>query len=205
MLLGLHKISLILGKKYAHIVKDINMRPHEIILRNGITINLKEAHIADADALIELNKHIFRRNPYTLTTFEEYKPSIQSQRQLINYHYKNEGSILLLAWQKEQLIGSLSFRNGNKKRIKHVGKLKIGIHPDYENQGVEKIFLNLIINWASRNTLIEKISSSVVRSNKQLLQQYKTAGFTEEGQKSDAFKLAKGGYYDLIEMSLFVR
>ncbi|WP_221569077.1 GNAT family N-acetyltransferase [Alkalihalobacillus sp. TS-13] len=174
-------------------------------IKNGETIQVRTVFPEDADEVLKFNKEIISNSPYLLTTEEEFKVTIDQQKDFLKQMLNDEGKLAILAEYQGEIIGFLDFHNGNKKKIQHQGSFGMSVATDFRNQGIGKALLTELINWARENSLIEKVSLEVFAINTNAVSLYEKAGFIEEGRKLAAIKVDSDKYFDLILMSFFTK
>ena len=116
-----------------------------------------------------------------------------------------EGKLLIVAEVDNKIVGSADLRNGERKRIQHVGTVAIIVVKDYRGLGIGKTLMQTLINWASNNSIIEKIDLGVFSNNTRAIKLYKKLGFTKEGHKVKEIKIGPNDYADGILMYKFVK
>jgi len=127
---------------------------------------------------ISAGKHM--RREYNLANRESFKKHFRQR-------IKEKENIILGAFHKEKIIGiaQLSFDLDNNK-IKHVGSWGVVIHPDFQNKGLGKSFIQTIEKIAL-NMGIKKLESSVYEPNSPAKHLYiDKLGYIVEGVKKCA-------------------
>ncbi|MCF6409111.1 GNAT family N-acetyltransferase [Pseudalkalibacillus salsuginis] len=184
-------------------MSQIELKRYKI--KNGETIQVRTAFTKDANKVLKFNKAIISNSPYLLTTEEEFKITIEQQKDFLKQMLNDEGKLAILAEYQGEIIGFLDFHNGNKKRVQHHGSFGMSVAAEFRNQGIGKALLTELINWAKENSLIEKVSLEVFADNTNAISLYEKAGFTKEGRKLAAIKVDSGKYFDLILMAYFTK
>lgn len=172
------------------------------ILKNGTPLIVREATFKDAIPLNEMAARVFGSSNQVLTSLEEFRETgtIEAQLKRIK-HYSNEiGKCIFVAEIDRQLVGTLDFWNGHRKRIEHTGEFGMGILPEYRDQGIGTCLLTLLLKWAKENPMIEKVKLGVFASNDRAIHLYRKMGFIEEGRRVAEIKMEDGNYFDVIEM-----
>ena len=127
---------------------------------------------------------------------EEYQAFIESTR-------LEQNSIILLATINDDIIGIASINSSQKDRTKHVGTLGIVISERFTGQGLGRILMEQLIQWAASNGVTNKISLVTREDNFLAIELYEKLGFETEGLiKKDS--LIRGVYYNTLVMGLFV-
>lgn len=140
-----------------------------------------------------------------VTTADRLNVTIEQMGEWIQSYASDEGKILLLAIAQEQIIGSLHFRNGVRRRLAHQGDFGMSVHKEWREQGVGSALVESLVVWCSANPLIEQIRLSVFAVNEAAIRLYTTMGFVLEGRLMNQAKLDDGTYTDLILMARSVK
>ncbi len=118
-------------------------------------------------------------------------------------HIRNETETetIIVAEKDGEVIGWIVFESTqNRKRLSHTGSFGILIRNNYRRMGIGKMLLQILLEWAQNNPLIEKVSLAVFSTNHRAITLYKTMGFIEEGRKIKEFKYNEDEYVDDILM-----
>ncbi len=176
----------------------------QINTKENIVYTCREATIDDAQSFIDLAKAIFTTTPYTLTSPNEFKPTLEDQQNRIQQYQKSDSALLLLIEDEGKIVGNIEFSAHQKKRIQHQGEFGMGILEEYRNKGIGSILVYQLLTWAQRNPKIEKVCLSVFENNQAAIHLYQKFGFMEEGRQHKAIKQYDGNYIDLINMYRYV-
>ncbi|MCA0972422.1 GNAT family N-acetyltransferase [Halobacillus litoralis] len=162
---------------------------------------IRTAVAEDAEQVLDLTNEVIRTSAYLLTTEEEFKLSVETERDLLDSLLVSEGSLALVAECEGEIAGFLDFHNGRKKRNKHQGSFGMSVLPAYRGHGIGKALLQQLMHWAEGSPLIEKVSLEVFSKNRPAISLYEREGFIEEGRKREAVKLGESLYDDLLIMA----
>jgi putative acetyltransferase len=89
------------------------------------------------------------------------------------------------------------------KRLAHVVRLTIVVHPGFERQGVGTALMQDLIAWATRTPAVGKIELNVRAINEGAIALYRKLGFVEEGRFKNRVRLEDGTFVDDIAMGWF--
>jgi len=92
--------------------------------------------------------------------------------------------------------------NGERPGFRHVGRLGLGVRPEYRGGGIGRRLMEVAIE-AARRLGLERIELDVYASNRAALRLYERMGFVRERVKRKAQKLG-GKYDDVVLMALFL-
>jgi RimJ/RimL family protein N-acetyltransferase len=88
-------------------------------------------------------------------------------------------------------------------RSAHVFRLTIVVHPGHTDRGVGRAMMTDLLNWAARDSRVEKIELFVRATNARAIHLYQRFDFVEEGRLKRCIKLDDGTYIDDILMAWF--
>ncbi|MEO1413393.1 MAG: GNAT family protein [Bacteroidota bacterium] len=174
-------------------------------LKDGRSIFLRQASPLDAAALLVAIEQIIRSSTYTLTTPAELDRSVEDQGRRIQQYTEARGGLILVATSEEQIVGTLDFMGHHKLRNQHCGEFGMGIIPDFRGQGLGKVLLTALLEWATQHPIIEKVCLGVFADHAVARQLYRKAGFVEEGVHRGAIKLSADHYADEVRMCRWVK
>lgn len=173
--------------------------------KDGRTLILRQPTAGDAADLIAYSKRVFASTDQLLTTPEEYTLSVEAEINWINSINNSPNSLLLIAVTQQSIVGFLFFIGNTKRKTRHTGEFGMSIHPDYRRIGLGQALVERLMEWAGKNTLIEKLTLQVFSSNTPAIQLYQKMGFVEEGRHINAAKQENGDYTDIIQMYRFTK
>ncbi len=176
-----------------------------MVLKNGREVHIREAEVRDAEKIINYllaNQDRFR---YMLRSVDEINTDIDYQKSLIRAHNLRSNSVELVAEYEGKIAGMLDFVGGSWKRTSHAGELGISVDTDVQGIGIGRLMMEMFLDWAEKNPIIEKATLFVMSDNAIASGLYTSLGFEVEGVKKKAVKFPDGKYQDLIMMSRFFK
>jgi RimJ/RimL family protein N-acetyltransferase len=177
----------------------------EYELKTGQKLTVRPAVPDDAQAILDLAHLILTEDLYNIRTLDEFKMTIEAEREWIQSHLDNPGRIILVAELNRSVVAMLAFENSSRKRLAHRGTLHMSVHPQHRRNGVGTALLQSLLEWAQKNPVIEKVKLAVFATNQPAMNLYAKMGFLEEGRRRQEVKLADGIYVDEILMYRFVK
>ena len=173
--------------------------PKTYIAKNGESITIRQAISDDAKRLLEL-KLEYLKDTQTLPLFEhEYPNDIDQERDMIERYQSENNSIILLAVSEDAIIGNIDLTGSWRKKMQHTGVIGMGIHSQWQNQGVGTLLLQNILDWAQESQILKTIWLEVYATNSSGIALYEKVGFRESG-RIDNFFLENEKYIDKITM-----
>ncbi|MDQ3021442.1 MAG: GNAT family N-acetyltransferase [Bacteroidota bacterium] len=173
--------------------------------KNDISVLIRNAHPDDAETLIDINLKIVDEKLYMLRQPGEATYTKEGEVKNIGNLLNGEGTLYIVAEVENSVVGYLDFRNGGLKITKHAGSLSLYILKEWRGKGIGRLVLKALIEWAEKNSLIEKVTLNVFSTNERAQNLYKKLGFTEEGRCPKDMKLENGTYMDSVLMYKFVK
>ena len=104
----------------------------------------------------------------------------------------------ILATLDHKIVGRVGIRRAKGRRI-HCGTVLIGVHDDYQGQGIGTGLMHQIIDVADNWLNLHRLDLTVFADNHYAIRLYENFGFEREGVlRSDAFR--DGEFVDCIMM-----
>ena len=170
-------------------------------LPNGQTLVLRAAKPEDAPALLACFRETTRETEFLLyTPAEAAAMDVRSEQAFIRSFGDNSRHLLLLAEVDGRIVGSISVRQREFHRQRHLGELGISILHAYWNLGIGRRLMTAAMRWAEHHPELEQLYFSVMAHNEKAIQLYRNFGFMEYGRQPKSIQLADGSYGDLVWM-----
>jgi L-phenylalanine/L-methionine N-acetyltransferase len=169
--------------------------------KQGHLVKLREAEIEDAEGLIHCAKS-YMKNGFIPLTENEFNPTITEHTEWIRGFIESKNSLLLVVEANGSIIGNIDLTTHRRKMLSHTGFVGMGIHQDWQNQGIGAIMINKIKDWSIRNPKIEVLWLQVFSTNENGIHLYKKLGFIENGRQKNFIKTENNEYIDNIIMTL---
>lgn len=168
-------------------------------LENNILF--RPAILEDAEQLIQLIKKVINEAPFLILQNGSFNYTIEEEKEWIADVLSNESSQILLAFNGEKLIGSLTFIANDLERIAHTGELSMAIDQAHKNQGIGSGLLDNF--FEELDPQIKRVELSVIDRNTPAIHLYKKFEFIEEGRQKNKVNIY-GEYFDLILMGKLI-
>jgi RimJ/RimL family protein N-acetyltransferase len=165
-------------------------------------IQIRDADAKDADNLLKITKAILEKSKYLVTLPAELCLTKNEEMDWINSFKNERNSRLLLAVVNDEIVGSLSFKNHQKERLKHSGEMSISLIPTFCNKGIGSKLLEFFFDWII-NTQISRVYLEVVENNTIAIKLYKKFGFEVEGILRNAVMI-DGKYHNNLIMGKLI-
>ena len=165
---------------------------------------IRLAEVKDAEAMLHIQKEVLQEDIYFVSTFDEFKQTVEGQHQWIQQKQENPNELLIVAEVEGDVVGWLVFQTEGRFKTRHTGKFGVMLREQARGKGLGTELVKYLIDWAQQHPEIEKISLFTFATNTRAIALYEKLGFIEEGRKTKEYKLADGTYIDDVIMSRFV-
>jgi RimJ/RimL family protein N-acetyltransferase len=172
--------------------------------KSGAQVTVRSATKQDAASILDLSSSVIGEEVYQLTSSSEFKMTIDAEEKWIDSHLQKPNHIILIAEMNSKIVGLLDFSNGHRQRIAHTGEFGMSVDKTLRDQGIGSLLLQVLIEWTTQNTTIEKIGLNVHSNNERAIALYKKMGFEVEGIRKRDLKYGDGQYVDTVVMGRFV-
>ena len=179
-------------------------QPQTYTLKSGNSIRIRGINTGESQKLLDLKRSYIGDTRTIPLTMEEYPDNIEKETRLISDYEKSPNSILLVAEINSELIGNIDLTGSNRAKMKHTAMIGMGIKQEWRNQGIGRILIESVIDWAKKNVQIEIIWLDVYASNTLGYNLYKNTGFIVSGVIKGFFKYGDE-YTDKVQMYLRIR
>lgn len=169
-----------------------------------VNIVIRKATPDDAQALIAHAESVMAENIYSLTEPGEFQMPVSQEREWIRMMNENPNHFLRIADGGGSVVGMIHLSNGHRRRIAHTSEFGMSVSRPYRNQGIGRLLIQALLDWAHENTVIEKISLKVHGDNDRAIHLYQSLGFVQEGCLKKEIKYGPNQYVDTLILSKFV-
>lgn len=179
-------------------------------------MQVRAATESDVAAMLEHRSHMAGNNPHAVTEPDEVSQDPAKMLEMIRDHAQKPGWIYLVAVEAPRtestedgspgmILGELTFRNGNRRKVAHQGDFGISVHAEWRGRGIGRALIETLIEWATAHDTIEKIFLGALATNTRAIKLYRRLGFRKEAIRRDFFRLGPGQYVDDVIMSRWVK
>ncbi|MGG3572609.1 GNAT family N-acetyltransferase [Bacillus gobiensis] len=144
-------------------------------------MDIRPVQPEDAKAFAEL---LFEIDQSGFMLFEPNERAADAEREKrrIDAFVNDKHSALFVAEENGQLGGYMMALGGKANRNKHSAYLVLGVHEQFQRQGIASRLFNETFQWAKNNG-ITRLELTVIKNNEKALRLYKKVGFKIEGEK----------------------
>lgn len=179
--------------------------PQKVALKNGQSVQIRSADLADAAQILGLSRSVIAEEIFGLTTTEEFNISLEDEQKWILLHSQDPNALILVATVEDKIVGLLNFASSPRKRTSHTGEFGMSVAEPFRSQRVGSALLAALLEWASANPKIEKVTLQVHGNNNHALELYRKFGFEVEGVKIRDLKYGPNAYVDSVIMARFIQ
>ena len=112
---------------------------------------------------------------------------------------ESEGYYNLVAVVEDRIIGMIGLETFTRPRRKHVGRIGISVHDDWQGKGVGTALMAAVVDMADNWLNLTRLELEVYADNEAAIHLYERFGFVYEGtMRQHAFR--DGVYIDSVMM-----
>lgn len=152
------------------------------------TVVVSDAEGRDAAAVVALHRAVLEEGRYFITHADEFGGSVEQKAALIRGFLRQDNCCFFVARLGEAVVGMISLRGGQLRRMRHVAKLEIFVSDRVRGQGVGRALMDAALAWATAHVEISKIGLSVFDDNTRAIALYQQLGFLEEGRRPEEYR-----------------
>jgi len=156
---------------------------------------MKIKKLTSADSFGFLNLLLTLDNETKFMMLEPNERNVSSEDMTLRLSKIDEtNSVLFGAFDDGNLVGYVNVLRGDANRIRHSAYIAMGILLSYTGQGIGKLLLNKVDEWA-RKYGVTRLELTVMAHNENAIKLYEKMGFNKEGIKKNSI-LIDGNYID---------
>jgi RimJ/RimL family protein N-acetyltransferase len=168
-----------------------------------MTTQIRVATIDDAPILAAAEIETARSPGFLVSQPDELNANAFASRIAAMEAPGHRGRYIVAVDEQHRIIGHALLEPMSMARLAHVFRLTIVVHPSRTGHGVGRLLMNDLLQWAQRDSRVEKIELAVRATNARAIHLYRSCGFVEEGRFVKRIKLENGKYCDDIAMAWF--
>ena len=168
--------------------------------KNGQTVELRNAEVTDADALIEYLKITSGETPYLIREPEEIAVTPEQERQFLQSKTESERELLLIALIDGKHIGNCALMQiAPYRRYAHRCAVAIALYQAYCGIGIGRMMLETVLQTA-KELGYEQAELEVMAGNEAAIALYEKLGFRKYGTFPRNMKYPDGACDDAYWM-----
>jgi RimJ/RimL family protein N-acetyltransferase len=161
-------------------------------------MNIREIQLSDAEAFWQMQSALDKETKFMMFEPDERKRNLDLIQRLIQNSLAGN-NLLLVAENKEDIVGFLSAQRGVPNRMKHTAYIVIGIRKAFQGKGLGSEFFKKLDLWAKQKH-ITRLELTVMCPNMAAKHLYEKNGFVVEGIKKSSM-LVDAEYVDEFYMA----
>ena len=168
-----------------------------------MNITYREAEPSDAGKFLEYSKIVGSETDNLTFGAEGLSLTISQEADFIRKFAGNPGSIMIVAFDEGELIGTgaVSVVSG-KPRFAHRREIAISVRKDYWGKGIGTGIMNVLMDFAKKSGA-EVLELEVRSDNEAAIALYKKFGFEKIGTNEKFFKI-NGEFFAADYMNLYL-
>jgi len=180
----------------------MKINPLPITSKTGKKILIREAKLTDSSSLIECVKSYLNCDQIPLTR-EEFEEMAVNHTDWIRKFLDGKNDLLLVAEHQGEIIANIDLTVSSRKMLSHVGYIGMGVHEDWQGQGIGTCLLQHILAWVDQNRALDAVWLQVYANNTAGIKLYSKLGFETTGTQRNFIKTLSGQYIDNIIMTRY--
>ncbi|MGB3713206.1 MAG: GNAT family protein [Candidatus Promineifilaceae bacterium] len=172
-------------------------------IQNGRLLEIREAKVQDAEAILEYVERISGESEYLTFGPGEFELSVIEEENYLRNCHQSDNQVYIIGLVGDVIVGSLNFAAGRRSRVRHSGEFGMSVRKEYWGLGIGSWMLDALIQWAVDGRVVKKINLRVRTDNHQAIHLYERKGFLKEGTIRKEIFL-DGRYLDHYWMGLEV-
>lgn len=167
-------------------------------------IQIREAIPQDAENVLNHLKRIAVETGFMTMGVEGPSKTIEAEQKEIKTILESDTTVLLVALDKEKVIGIAEIHGNASPKLKHIGDISISIAKDHWGIGLGTTMMEQLIEWAnSPSSNLKRLELTVQARNERARRLYEKMGFKLEAIMPRGVK--DGGIYlDVCLMSMMI-
>ncbi|MGO3732618.1 MAG: GNAT family N-acetyltransferase [Vagococcus sp.] len=166
-----------------------------------VDITLREAVPTDASILLDAIKQLNTETPFLLVSQQALNMSSDTMAHEIDYLFNAPGHMVLLAFDKETIIGVATITSEPDRPLQHIGEVGISVNKHYWGLGLGTLMLEELVTWAESTNLIKRLEIKVQKRNTRAISLYEKVGFELEGTIRRGFLSENNDFLDVLLLS----
>lgn len=167
-------------------------------------INIREAIPSDAEKVLKHLQRIAIETGFMTMGAEGPSKSIEAEYKEIEAILESDVTVLLVALDKEEVIGIAEIHGNDKPKLNHIGDISISIAKEYWGLRLGTTMMETLIEWAKGpSSNLKRLELTVQARNERARRLYEKMGFELEAIMPRGVK-DNGVYLDVCLMSMMI-
>jgi RimJ/RimL family protein N-acetyltransferase len=153
---------------------------------------IRTARPSDAERLRELRRSVLAEGRWFATRADEYRVTTRQVRTMIQAMAEQANGFQLVAFEGEELLGSLAVHGERLARMAHLGRMEMMVQRERRGTGIGTALLREALDRAEANPMLRKLSLAVFAVIARAVALYERHGFEGEGRREGEYLLEDG-------------
>lgn len=182
--------------------------PRRVMLRDGSgPVVIRRAKASDAPAVLEYTRALHEGGEGVIRYPDELDESEKRIARRIRKATRGEKGVRgleLIAELDGRVVGDVSVRRYEPRRLRHIGHLGVGVRPGMQGKGLGRALMELVIEWARAQGDIRRLDLFVFADNARAIALYESLGFVREGVRVGFLREDDGTSRDDVGMAMVI-
>lgn len=172
--------------------------PQTAQLRNGMRIEVRPMVPEDKDKILEFFLQVPAEDRYFL------KDDVTSPRVIEGWasHLDYDRALPLIAWCDGRVVGNAVLIRSRVGARRHVGELRVVVHPDFRSQGLGSVMTRYLCEIAADAELDKVVAELVADREEEAITAMERLGFIRSATIAEFYRDERGRAHDLVVMVL---
>lgn len=165
-----------------------------------IEITFREAQVTDAQSFLDCMQLVAGETDFLVMDEGGLPLTEQEMAGVLSRTEEAYNQLCLLALVGQEVVGIINVRVDNKEKLAHIGDVFMAVRKSYWGQGIGRILLEEVGDWARDYAGLARLELTVQVRNERAVKLYQSCGFEIEGIKHRGAKSKEGEWLDLYYM-----
>ena len=172
--------------------------PQTAQLRNGMRIEVRPMAPEDKDEILRFFLEVPAEDRYFL------KDDVTSPRVIEGWasHLDYDRALPLIAWCDGRVVGNAVLIRSRVGARRHVGELRVVVHPEFRSQGLGSIMTRYLCEIAADAELDKVVAELVADREEEAIIAMERLGFIRSASIAEFYRDERGRTHDLVVMVL---
>lgn len=179
--------------------------PHSVRLKDGREAVLRPVRREDVAGFQRYARAMVEDGRGTVQDPDEITPEWAEKAigRFIDGPARGDMGLCLVVEVDGMVVGDASVRRLDANRVRHVGVLGLGIHPEFQGLGLGRALTEAVIEWA-KSVGVVRLDLAVRADNDRAISLYTSLGFERESVRKRFIREPDGRFADDLVMVRFL-
>lgn len=167
-------------------------------------ITFREAQGTDAPAFLEFMQIVAGETDFLVMEEGGLPLTEQEMAAILSRTEEAYNQLCLLALAGSDVVGAITIHTPHQEKLSHIGDVFLAVRQAYWGQGLGRILLEEVCDWARDYAGLARLELTVQCRNQAAVHLYQSVGFDIEGTKQRGARSKEGEWLDLYYMGKLV-